>query len=259
MFRPPFSPPIFRTNVRISGKGWDASWRVESWPFEDSGVTVYSQAAAPHGPVALLVHGWGGHAGQMLALAEALGSQGMRPVIVEMPAHGRSPGAQSTLPQFTRAIEYVTARLRQQGHTVRALVAHSLGAAAASYVSSRGLGLERLVLIAPAASPPEYTRLFAQVFGLSETTRAAAWAIAGSSRTRRCWARLRSSSRSSSASAGWPSPRPSPRGRGSKTCLARALLIASLHFHKKEREDGNVRLDGEILRGAATRRRDRPR
>jgi pimeloyl-ACP methyl ester carboxylesterase len=155
------------------GKTLDAGWRAEGWPFEDSGVTVYSQPATPHGPVALLVHGWGGHAGQMLALAQALAAQGLRPVIVEMPAHGRSPGSQSTLPQFTRAIDYVTARLRQQGHTVRALVAHSLGATAAAYVSSRGLNVERLVLLAPAASPPEYTRLFAQVFGLSEMTRAA--------------------------------------------------------------------------------------
>jgi pimeloyl-ACP methyl ester carboxylesterase len=33
--------------------------------------------------------------------------------------------------------------------------------------------VQRLVLLAPPASPPEYTRLFAQVFGLSEPTRAA--------------------------------------------------------------------------------------
>ncbi|MEO5670549.1 MAG: alpha/beta fold hydrolase [Ramlibacter sp.] len=154
-------------------RDWDASWRIESWPFESASVTVYSQAAAPHGPVALLVHGWGGHAGQMLALAQTLAAQGLRPVILEMPAHGRSAGAESTLPQFTRAIEYVTARLRQQGHTLRILVAHSLGASAGAYVASRGLPVERLVLLAPPASPPEYTRLFAHVFGLSEDTRAA--------------------------------------------------------------------------------------
>ena len=154
-------------------RAWDASWRIESWPFENASVTVYSQAVAPHGPVALLVHGWGGHAGQMLALAQALAAQGIRPVIVEMPAHGRSDGAESALPQFARAIEYVTARLRQQGHTIRALVAHSLGASASAYVASRGLPIERLVLLAPPASPPEYTRLFAQVFGLTEATRAA--------------------------------------------------------------------------------------
>jgi len=154
-------------------RAWDSRWRTERWPFESASLTLYSQPVAPHGPVALLVHGWGGHAGQMLALANALAAQGLRPVIIEMPGHGRSDGWQSTLPQFTRAIDYVTARLRQQGHTVRALVAHSLGASASAFVASRGLPIERLVLLAPAASPPEYTRLFAQVFGLSERTRAA--------------------------------------------------------------------------------------
>jgi len=155
------------------GKAWDASWRIESWPFETASLTLYSQPTAPHGPVALLVHGWGGHAGQMLALAQALADQGLRPVILEMPGHGRSAGSESTLPQFTRAIEYVTARLRQQGHSLRVLVTHSLGATAGAYVASRGLPVERLVLLAPAASPPDYTRLFAQVFGLSEATREA--------------------------------------------------------------------------------------
>jgi pimeloyl-ACP methyl ester carboxylesterase len=63
--------------------------------------------------------------------------------------------------------------LHQQGFDLRALVAHSLGASAAAFAASRGLGVQRLVLLAPPASPPEYTRLFAQVFGLSESTRAA--------------------------------------------------------------------------------------
>ena len=152
---------------------WTAPWRTESWPFEDASVTVYSPAAAPHAPVALLVHGWGGHARQMLALAEVLAQQGLRPVLVEMPAHGHSAGTLSNLPQFARAIEYVTARLLQQGHTIRVLAAHSLAANAAAHAASRGLAVERLVLLAPPASPREYTRLFAHVFGLSETTRMA--------------------------------------------------------------------------------------
>jgi predicted alpha/beta hydrolase family esterase len=109
----------------------------------------------------------------MLALAQALGQQGMRPVIVEMPAHGRNAGSVSNLPQFARAIDYAAARLVQQGHTLGALVAHSLAANAAAYVASRGLPVARLVLLAPPASPREYTRLFARVFGLSEATRAA--------------------------------------------------------------------------------------
>jgi pimeloyl-ACP methyl ester carboxylesterase len=150
---------------------WDASWRIERWPFEQASVTVYSQPVAPHGPLVLLLHGWGGHARQMLPLAEALAQHGLRPVLVEMPAHGRSAGATSNLPQFARAIEYVAARLLQQGHRLRAVVAHSLAANAAAYAAGRGLPAERLVLLAPPASPREYTRLFAEVFGLTEATR----------------------------------------------------------------------------------------
>ena len=152
---------------------WDASWRIERWPFEQASVTVYSRPVAPHGPVVLLVHGWGGHARQMLPLAEALAQQGLRPVLLEMPAHGRSAGAVSNLPQFARAIEYVAARLLQEGYTLRAVVAHSLAANATAFAASRGLAAERLVLLAPPASPREYTQYFARVFGLSEATRAA--------------------------------------------------------------------------------------
>jgi len=154
-------------------RGWSPDWHIEQWPFEDASLTLYSRPAAPHGPVVLLVHGWGGHAGQMLALANRLGEQGLRPVMVEMPAHGRSGGSASNLPQFARVLEYVTARLQQQGHTLRAVVAHSLAANASAYAASRGLAAGRLVLLAPPASPLEYTRLFAHVFGLSEATRAA--------------------------------------------------------------------------------------
>ena len=154
-------------------RGWSPDWHIEQWPFEDAGLTLYSRPVAPHGPVVLLVHGWGGHAGQMLALADQLSAQGLRPVIVEMPAHGRSSGSVSNLPQFARVLEYVTARLLQQGHTLRAVVAHSLAANAGAYAASRGLPAARLVLLAPPASPLEYTRLFAHVFGLAESTRAA--------------------------------------------------------------------------------------
>ncbi|OOG41826.1 alpha/beta hydrolase [Polaromonas sp. A23] len=152
---------------------WSPDWRINTWAFENASLTVYERPVAPHGPLVLLAHGWGGHAGQMLALADTLQAQGLRPVLLEMPAHGRSAGSTSNLPQFARAIDYVVARLRQEGHQVQALVAHSLAANAGAYALSRGLPVDKLVLLAPPASPYEYTRLFAHVFGLREATRAA--------------------------------------------------------------------------------------
>lgn len=154
-------------------KAWEAGWQVERWPFEQADLTLYAPTTAAPGPVALLVHGWGGHARQLLPLAQSLAQQGWRPVLLEMPAHGRSAGHTSNLPQFARAIDYVVGRLQAQEHRIGLLAAHSLGATAAAYATGRGLPVERLALIAPAASPRNYTRYFAQVFGLSEATRSA--------------------------------------------------------------------------------------
>ena len=154
------------------GGAWGADWRIERWPFEQASLTLYAPATAAPGPVVLLVHGWGGQARQLLPLAEVLAQQGLRPLLLEMPAHGRSAGAVSNLPQFARALDYVLARLQHEGQAVRGVVAHSLGANAAAYVASRSSIAARLVLLAPPASPRAYTRYFAQVFGLSESIRA---------------------------------------------------------------------------------------
>lgn len=157
---------------------WDDSWRIERWPFENASLTVYQSSRNEDGPLALLTHGWGGHAGQMLPLAEMLAERGLRPVILELPAHGRNKGSTSNLVQFSRAIEYTARRLLLaakpgQGEQLRLIAAHSLGANGASFAASRGLPVERLVLLAPPASPLQYTRLFAHVFGLKEATRQA--------------------------------------------------------------------------------------
>jgi pimeloyl-ACP methyl ester carboxylesterase len=157
------------------GQGPGAEWRREGWAFEDASVGIYHLAAQDSGaesaPVVLLVHGWGGHAGQMLPLAQAVAAAGLRPVLLELPAHGRSAGTMSNSPQFARAIAYVTARLAADGHALRAAVAHSLGANGLALAAARGLSAERLVLLAPPASPREYTRYFAHTFGLNEATR----------------------------------------------------------------------------------------
>lgn len=162
-------PPRWLARRRPGAAGWQHS----AWPFEGASLTVYQPQAADSGAPVLLVHGWGDQAASWLPLAAALQARGLRPILLEMPGHGRSAGATSNLPQFARAIDYACARLREQGLAPQALVAHSLAGNASAYAASRGLDLARLVLLAPPASPHAFTRLFAQVFGLSEATRAA--------------------------------------------------------------------------------------
>ncbi len=168
LFGTPLPPRWLRRD-----RPWPGAWTQERWAFEEASLTLHHPAAAAEGACVLLVHGWGGHAGQMLPLAQALMAQGLRPVLLDLPAHGRNAGRVSNLPQFARAIEYTLARLAQQGQAVHGVVAHSLAANALAFAAARGLPTKHVVLLAPPASPREYTRLFAQVFGLHEPMRAA--------------------------------------------------------------------------------------
>jgi pimeloyl-ACP methyl ester carboxylesterase len=161
---------------------WNPSWVIESWSFEKASITVYRRLSAQSDGLAssfekekqhvILIHGWGGNAVQMEPLANEIADRGMVPLIVEAPGHGRSKGMTSSLPQFARALEYVATRLAMSGVSIQGVIAHSLGASSAAFALARGLPAEKLVLVSPPDRPRDFTHMFAQVFGLSEHTRA---------------------------------------------------------------------------------------
>lgn len=151
-----------------------AHWQCERWAFEGTHLAIWrSRHARAGAPLVLLAHGRGGHAMQWDALARVLLDAGFDPVAVDFPGHGHAGGARSSLPQVNRAIGYVAERLALTSGGVHAVVAHSMGAAAAAAAVARGTRVARLVLVTPAASAQRFTRVVAQVFGLSEATRAA--------------------------------------------------------------------------------------
>jgi pimeloyl-ACP methyl ester carboxylesterase len=143
-----------------------APWIQAAWPFEGVRLASYRRTDVGAGrPVVLLVHGWAGSGLQMRTLGDALAEAGFDPVLLDFPAHGRSGGWRSTLPQFTRALHAAHARLGP----LHAVVAHSLGALAALHTAARGLAVGRLVLLAPSAPPALFLRWFAGSFGLADT------------------------------------------------------------------------------------------
>jgi pimeloyl-ACP methyl ester carboxylesterase len=143
-----------------------APWMVTRWPFEGVTLAAYRRSdVEPGRPVVLLVHGWAGSGLQMRSLGDALAEAGFDPVLLDFPAHGRSSGWRSTLPQFTRAIYAAASRIGP----LHAVVAHSLGALAALHTAARGLAVDRLVLMAPSAPPALFLRWFAGSFGLAES------------------------------------------------------------------------------------------
>lgn len=124
------------------------------------------------GPTVYLVHGWGGHRGQLRSLVEPLVDAGLRVVAYDAPAHGDSgPGAlggrRTTLPEMMSALDTVVA-----AHgPARAVVGHSMGAAASALAVLDGTRTERLVMVTPLADPATYIEGFAHTLGFSERTR----------------------------------------------------------------------------------------
>jgi len=108
------------------------------------------------GPTVLMVHGWNGRGAQLGAFAPELVRAGFRVVTFDTPAHGRSPGRATNLPEISEAIHAVA---RACG-PVHAVIGHSFGVACAIYAVQHGLKVNRLVAI----SPPDNVRSLTQKF-----------------------------------------------------------------------------------------------
>jgi pimeloyl-ACP methyl ester carboxylesterase len=151
----------------------------------------------PDRPAVLLVHGWAGRGSQLGAFAGALAASGLRAVTFDAPGHGESQGRRSSLLAMSDALLAVA----ESAGAVAGVVAHSAGAAAATWALRRGLaesaartsgaipverasgatrverasgvtpverasGATRVVYIAPPAELSSYASTFAAAIGL---------------------------------------------------------------------------------------------
>jgi pimeloyl-ACP methyl ester carboxylesterase len=115
------------------------------------------------GPTVLLVHGWGGHSGQMTPLVEPLVAAGFRAVAVDLPGHGESTGRVSSLVHCAAGLAHAAALFKP----VHGLVAHSFGAAASAWVMAGGLAVARAVFFAPPARFETFWSRFRTGVGVS--------------------------------------------------------------------------------------------
>jgi pimeloyl-ACP methyl ester carboxylesterase len=168
-----FSPPRARRTPALPAGADDL--RVEA------GGQAIAGWRCGEGPAVLLMHGWGGSSAQMARLAPPLLQRGFSVVALDAPAHGRSPGRLSALPQFARALRAVAG----VAGPVHAVVGHSFGAAAAALAVADGLQVDRLVLVAAAADLARWARQFADHFHVP------APAMASMRRNTEAWLRFR--------------------------------------------------------------------
>jgi pimeloyl-ACP methyl ester carboxylesterase len=108
------------------------------------------------GPTVLMVHGWNGRGAQLGAFVPALVRAGYRVVSFDTPAHGRSPGRATNLPEISEAIQAVAGACGP----IRAVIGHSFGVACSIYAVRQGMKVNRIVAI----SPPHNVRGLTQKF-----------------------------------------------------------------------------------------------
>lgn len=151
-----FATPVRRENPARMPRG-------ETWTLHSGGrdVAVYT---AGNGPRVLFVHGWEGSALDFASLSTVFRAAGFGVVSFDHPAHGRSAGTQTTLPEMARAVLDVA---RATG-PFAAVVGHSLGAAAALLALGNGLAARAAALIAPPRDARYFLRLLTNAMGLSE-------------------------------------------------------------------------------------------
>lgn len=158
---------LFRTPRRFGTPPRERALIAEATPFEvrlSRATTVKAWRWGDSGPAVLLAHGWEGRGSQMAPFARPLADRGFRVIAWDAPGHGRSSGRKSSLPHFAWAVRGIADHVG----SVRGIIGHSFGCAAASVAMRDGLALPRAVFVSPPLNPADYTRQFGEIFGLGD-------------------------------------------------------------------------------------------
>ena len=129
-------------------------------PHEDGQLAV---RAWGEGQPVLLVHGWAGDQSDMFSYVPILTASGFRVVTMDLPAHGESSGDCASIEQLADGILTVGRYFDR----LKAIIGHSVGSAALSMAITKGLVVDKAVLLAPPESYENFARYFAMTKGLN--------------------------------------------------------------------------------------------
>jgi pimeloyl-ACP methyl ester carboxylesterase len=114
----------------------------------------------------MLVHGWSGRGAQLGEFVEPLVAAGYRVVAFDAPAHGRSDGRDTAMPEISEAI----LRLASEFGPVHAVIAHSFGVACVLFTLQQQGFARRVVAFSPPASLEGLMERFSRTLALSPRT-----------------------------------------------------------------------------------------
>lgn len=109
------------------------------------GKSVFCYHWKGKGPKIMLMHGWSGRATNFFKIIEQLMLLDFDVYAVDAPAHGKSSGLTTNLPEFIKTLE---AMLNHWG-PFEAILGHSGGGFTSAYVCARHPEIQKLILISP--------------------------------------------------------------------------------------------------------------
>jgi pimeloyl-ACP methyl ester carboxylesterase len=158
-----FTPP----RLRLSDRDIQTLGEARNFAVRFDGVDVAASQWGEVGPLVLLVHGWGGHRGQMTGFVAPLLAAGYRVVAFDGPAHGETLGEQTHGFEIAAALMAVVAEAGQP----YAVIAHSFGTLVTTIALQEGLSTERLVFFGALRRLSDALEAFVQMNGLTPEIR----------------------------------------------------------------------------------------
>lgn len=91
----------------------------------------------------LLVHGWSGRGTQMVKIADALVEKGFKIISFDAPAHGKSTGKSTLMPEFIESI----LEIKKKYGPFEYAIGHSLGGMSLLTVLKQGFPIKKAIII----------------------------------------------------------------------------------------------------------------
>lgn len=161
-FARPFRYKLMEREIPVLSQAQKSSVNIKKL-----GKSVFCYHWEGKGPKIMLMHGWSGRATNFYKIIEALMRLDYDIYAFDAPAHGKSRGLTTNLPEFILTLDSLLSRWGP----FEAILGHSGGGFSSSYVCADRPEIKKLILISPFDQSIDLFEKYYELIGLGEKAR----------------------------------------------------------------------------------------